>query len=398
MNVFVIPSWYPSTANPLSGVFIKEQVDAIAELCPDLHLLLSLWGHEDGVFQSRRPSTWLKLLRWWWGQKRDEILTLGPVSHVCNPRVTWSPHFPFGGVAQLVSVNRRNFRLASERIGPIGVIHAHVSYPAGYIASILSREFGVPYVITEHMSPFPFPALMQEGRPLNEISQAMAHATAVIAVSPSLADRVTSFGYQRPRVLPNMVDERRFRPGRPREGKMVFFTLCVISEQKGIDHLLEAIATWNPPAAGFEFLIGGDGPQRAQYEAKSRALGLADRVRWLGAVSREQAPELFRQCHVFVMPSRHETFGVVYAEALASGKPVIATRCGGPEFIVHPGNGLLVDVGDVPALAQAMRTMAVDWERYVPDLIRQDFDQRFSRPAVVNQLRNLYLEVAGRAD
>jgi glycosyltransferase involved in cell wall biosynthesis len=157
--------------------------------------------------------------------------------------------------------------------------------------------------------------------------------------------------------------------------------------------LLEAIAQWNPPADRFEFRIGGDGPQRASYRAKAQALGLNDRVRWLGPVSRTEAPKLFRDCHIFVMPSRHETFGVVYAEAIASGKPVIATRCGGPESIVNAINGQLVDVGDVTGLARVMADMAARWHDYNPQAIRQDFEARFSRQAVVQQLRALYHQI-----
>ena len=129
---------------------------------------------------------------------------------------------------------------------------------------------------------------------------------------------------------------------------------------------------------------------------EAQALGLADRVRWLGPVSRVQAPKLFTDCHIYVMPSRHETFGVVYAEAIASGKPIIVTRCGGPEFIVNATNGVLVDVGNVPALSQAMQTMAAHWADYSPQAIRQDFEQRFSRAAVVRQLRALYQEVLNK--
>lgn len=94
---------------------------------------------------------------------------------------------------------------------------------------------------------------------------------------------------------------------------------------------------------------------------------------------------------------RHETFGVVYAEAIASGKPLIATRCGGPESIVNAINGQLVDVGDVPALARVMQDMAANWHRYSPQAIRHDFEARFSRPAVVHQLRALYRQVTSKS-
>jgi glycosyltransferase involved in cell wall biosynthesis len=393
MNLFIIPSWYPSTASPLSGIFIKEQVEAIAVLAPDVRVLVSLWGHDDGVLNARRPWRWPQ--RWWWSvrQPRNSVTVRNGVHEIFNPKISWSERLPFGGARQLIDINRRNFMVAQENFGRIDLIHAHVSYPGGYIAALLAQEFSVPFVITEHMGPFPFPSLMRGGKPVPEIAHAFAHANASIAVSPSLADRVASFGYSRPHVIPNMVDERAFAIATPAAGKTVFFTLCGITEQKGIDHLLEAIALWNPPASHYEFRIGGDGPQRPAYQAKATALGLGDRVRWLGSVSRAEAPALFRDCHIYVMPSHHESFGVVYAEAIASGKPIIATRCGGPEFIVNERNGLLLNIGDVPALAQAMQKLAANWTQYSPQIIRHEFEQRFSRMAVVGQLRSLYDEV-----
>ncbi len=393
MNLFLLPSWYPSSSRPLSGSFTQEQAEAIAELAPDIRVLVSLWGHADAVLPARSPWRWPQRLAWRLQQRKDQVRERNGVHEIFNAKMNWSERLPLGGIRQLIAVNRRNFQLAWQRFGRIDLIHAHVSYPGGYIASLLSQEFGVPYVLTEHMGPFPFPNLLRRGQPVPEIAQAFEEAAALIAVSPSLSQRVASFGYPAPRVIPNMVDERAFTLGQPSSSKTVFFTLCGISEQKGIDHLLEAIALWNPPENLFEFRIGGDGPKRAAYEAKAQSLGLADRVRWLGAVSRSQAPKLFTDCHIYVMPSHHETFGVVYAEAIASGKPIIATRCGGPEFIVNATNGVLVDVGDVPALSQAMQTMAAHWAGYSPQAIRQDFEQRFSRAAVVRQLCALYQEV-----
>lgn len=396
MNLFLIPSWYPSQAQPLGGIFTQEQAEAIAELCPEIKVIVSTWGHNDGEIHLRRHWQLFKVLLWWLRQKSNRITQRNGVWEVFNPALSWSQRLPFGGVRRAIGVNRRNFQLAQECFGKIDLIHAHVSYPAGYVASLLAEEFGIPYVLTEHMSPFPFPPLMRDGKPLSEITRAFDQAGASIAVSPSLAQRITSFGYRKPAVIPNLVDERRFSTGEPLTSKCVFFTLCGLTDQKGIDHLLEAIALWNPPANQFEFRIGGDGPMRAAYQALAARLGVADRVRWLGEVSREEAPRLFHECHIYAMPSRHETFGVVFAEAIASGKPIIATRCGGPEFIVNDGNGLLVDVGDVPALAQAMHALAANWSDYSPQAIRQDFEKRFSRSAVVSQLRALYDEVLGK--
>lgn len=391
MNIFIIPSWYPSQSQPLAGIFTQEQAEAIADLTSDIYVIVSRWGHFDGYFSPRSLNKTFKAIYWRSLQSQNCISEKNKVQEIFNPVLT----FPFCGIKRLVNVNRKNIDLSIKKFGKFNIIHAHVSYPAGYIASVLSKEFNIPYILTEHMSPFPFVSLMRKGKPIQEIDQAFSGASKTIAVSPSLARQITPFGFTEPVVVPNLVDERRFSLGLPSSEKFIFFTLGLLSQQKGIDCLLQAIARWNPSPKQFEFRIGGDGPMRPHYERMAEELGVADRVRWLGFVSRNVAPELFRQCHVYVMPSRHETFGIVYAEAIASGKPVVATRCGGPEFIVTDFNGMLVDVGDIDGLAEAMKKMAAEWHRYDPVMIREDFMRRFSRRAVVSQLEKIYRNVAG---
>lgn len=393
MNLFIIPSWYPNSRQPIAGIFTQEQAEAIADLTADVRVIVSTWGHDTSAISVYSPRKTLATFRWYFTTVANQVTERHGVYEIFNPALSWPHRLPFGGANRLIAANRKNLRLATARFGKINLIHAHVSYPGGYLASILGREFDIPYVLTEHMSPFPFPSLMRQGRPLSEIDQAFAFAKATIAVSPSLAQRIASFGYSEPYVIPNVVDERRFQTGAPDSKKTIFFTLCGLSDQKGIDHLLEAIALWNPPAHRYEFRIGGDGPMRQAYQDMAGRLGVADRIRWLGPISRDQGPRLFRDCHIYVMPSRHETFGVVYAEAIASGKPVIATRCGGPEFIVNETNGVLIEVGDIPALAAAMKNLADTWEQYDPQAIRADFLTRFSRPVIVRQLASLYRQV-----
>jgi glycosyltransferase involved in cell wall biosynthesis len=391
MNLFIIPSWYPSHDYPLAGVFTQEQAEAIAELARDVRVLVSTWGHDTSELNLRKPGQILKGWSWYWrNRKKSEVTCKNRVHEIFSATLVWPERLPLGRMQRLIAVNRKNLQRAVKQFGDIQVIHAHVSFPGGYIANVLSREFGIPYVLTEHMSPFPFPALLQQGQPRPEILEAFRGASASIAVSPTLADRIASFGIERPLVVPNIVDERRFQTGRPISNKIIFFTLGGLTAQKGIDHLLQSIAHWNPPAEQFEFRIGGDGPQRAEYVDLAEKLQISDRIRWLGSVSRAEAPRQFQECHIYVMPSRHETFGVVYAEAMACGKPVIATRCGGPESIVNEINGKLVEIGDVAGLAQTMRTMAHQLDRYDSDKIRADFVARFSRQAVVPQLLAIY--------
>ena len=162
------------------------------------------------------------------------------------------------------------------------LIHAHVSFPAGIHCIHTCEEYDVPYILTEHMGPFPFPELINNGELIPEVIKAFQKATFSIAVSPTLASSISSFGLPRPIVIPNMVDERMFYCGSPNNHKMIFLTLGGISKQKGINHLLEAIALWDPSPYDFEFRIGGDGPMLEYYKKQSKDLGIDDRVVWLG--------------------------------------------------------------------------------------------------------------------
>jgi len=99
----------------------------------------------------------------------------------------------------------------------------------------------------------------------------------------------------------------------------------------------------------------------------------------------------YRECDAFVLPSRGETFGIVFIEALAHGKPLIATRCGGPQDIVHAENGLLVPMDSVEELAIAMERMIQTSGNYSPQILRADFLARFSASAVIDTMEDWYV-------
>jgi glycosyltransferase involved in cell wall biosynthesis len=110
-------------------------------------------------------------------------------------------------------------------------------------------------------------------------------------------------------------------------------------------------------------------------------------------LSRDEVREEMQACDAFVLSSHYETFGIVLVEALAFGKPVVATCSGGPECIVHEGNGLLVPVHDEVALGNAMNILRLNLSRYDPEVIRNDCIARFGPRAVIDQLTSLYQEV-----
>lgn len=171
-------------------------------------------------------------------------------------------------------------------------------------------------------------------------------------------------------VFPGWVDTRRFTPDggrtdwmselrRPRRGP-VFLTIRGLKPRNGIEILIEAAAHAKREGLQFEVVIGGDGPIRKEIERMIKSLDVTDRVSLLGYIDDEKLPVLYRSCDVFVLPTTAlECFGIITLEALASGKPVIATPVGAiPEILkpVYP-EGLLPDAS-AAALAKAMINFA----------------------------------------
>jgi glycosyltransferase involved in cell wall biosynthesis len=132
--------------------------------------------------------------------------------------------------------------------------------------------------------------------------------------------------------------------------------LANLVPRKGVDVLLEALARLEPAP---RLWIAGDGPERGALEALAKQLGLAERVHFLGRC--DDTGDLLAACDVFVMPSRLEGLGVAALEAMAAGRPVVASRVGGlAGLVVHERTGLLVPSDDVASLADALRRVLDD--------------------------------------
>lgn len=394
MNIFIIPSWYPTPVNPIAGIFVKEQALAMAELNHDMNIIVSKWDNGYSSLPIKKPYLIPQILTKYF-IARGTIEQVGANFYeLYTPALTWSRKLPTGGHLQLFKAIRKSLLIAIEKFKKIDVIHAHVSYPAGIIAYMLSKEFNIPYVITEHMGPFPFHDLTNLGKPIKEIFIAFKNASRTIAVSHSLATTIQSYNLPCSNIVPNYIDEHLFTPCTNKKEKFTFFTLCGISEQKGIDILLHAISKIDKSLnEKIDFLIAGEGKELQKYQQLSIQLGLSN-VTWLGRITREDTPSYFQRSHAFVLPSRHETFGIVYAEAIACGLPVIATKCGGPEDIVNDFNGLLIDIDNIEQLTHAISSIYTDYKNFDSAKIQKDFQTRFSKKIVVDKMVKIYKEIA----
>ncbi len=391
-NVFLIPSWYPNKSEPISGTFTKEQSIWISESDEASYVVSII---ETYPLTPKKPILSLKNIFAYLQEKKRNIRVNKNYLEIVTPCFMWSKSFLNGNLKNTYKIHRRNF-IEMLKKQNIDIIHAHVSYPAGYFAYLLSDEFKIPYIITEHMSPFPFSGLLKNNMLLHEVKVALDNSYYNVAVSQSLQKEMLEFDLKKPLVIPNFIDEEiyRYRDRIVNKDRYVFLTVGSLTPQKGIDLLIKAVALLKKEIdiQKLMFKIVGDGSCREAYAKLIKEFNLEECIVFLGRLEREAVLKEFQDCDAFVLPSRHESFGVVYIEALACGKPVIATRCGGPETIVNDTVGVLIEKEDPKALKEAIKQMYLNYEDYSNEEIKKYFISHFSKKTNIKKYLKIYRE------
>ena len=329
MRVALIPSWFPTPEKPLFGSFVMDQARAVCASSPDLEMHVLAPEASERWLSIRSPvSAWRTFAESYAADIPVECDSAYPNLFVHRiPTVQASSHLGVDGWTPYRLIVQRALNDIERQRGRVDLMHAHVCYPAGVICAGLRPRR--PWILTEHQGPFPFPDLRDSpDGAWRRAQRAFRAASAVVAVSRTQAREIEQNTTVRPTVIPNVCDEQLFYPRHERaSGPFRFLTVAGLVEGKGIDTLLEGIARFIARGRKALFTIVGVGPLESRLRDQCDMLGLNDVVEWRGVVSRRDLPGQFRMADAFVLPSQHESFGVVYIEALASGIPVVATRC-----------------------------------------------------------------------
>src|SRR5450755_1793169 len=236
-----------------------------------------------------------------------------------------------------------------HRSQQVNLVHAHAPLPCGHAAMLLSKELGVPYVVSVHgLDAFSTEQVSgRAGEWCRRISQRVYRSSRrVICISEHVREQVLEGTGPscRTSVVYNGVDPELFSPGsEPSSGGPVVLSVGNLIPIKGHEVLVRAVATLAPDFPALTLDIIGRGPEQSRLQALAQQLGIGNRVRFLGLQSRQQVAAAMRRCTVFALPSRYEGLGCVYLEAMAVGKPVIGCRGQGIADIIRQGwNGFLV--------------------------------------------------------
>lgn len=282
----------------------------------------------------------------------------------------------------------------------IGLLHTH-GYKADIFGYFAAKRLEIPILATCHLWTRHNLAI----RVYEFLDrQILKNFDAVVAVSQRIADEAIRSGIARDQlsVIDNGINLEPFTSAKATlvnelgaAGETIIGMVGRLVEQKGIRHFLAAARLAADTFPNLKFVIVGDGPDRAEMERLAASLGIADRVIFAGA--RSDMPGVYASFDIFVLPSLDEGLPMALLEAMASGKPCIATSVGAiPSVIMDSQNGLLVKPGDDRALFEALRKYIdrQEWGGTVAENGRTTVRERFSSLEMTRKYLRVYQKLS----
>ncbi len=374
LRVLMIPSGYPTETAPTDSIFFKDHAQAIAR-----------YNDVSVLFAYPFPKSLLS---------KGKLFQVR-ISMESGVNVIRVEHIKFFKKLDiLVSFFLTILAFSRfQRIKEIHIIHAQKFFPAGILAVALGSTYKMPVVITEHSSDFPH--TMRSVIRRISIRFAMRKATRIVAVSEGLSNSIKCYDHRlNTRIIPNPVNVDRFSSDNSKPGKHPTKRILHVSSLnhlKAIPNLIEAVVKLRSKRSDFVIdIVGGSPNDVEKYRKRVEANKVSRIIRFHGKKSRTDIANFMRNCDFFVLPSLKESFGVVLIEAMACGKPVIATYCGGPEEIVTQRTGILIPPANTEALIDAINYMLDNYHKYDPLHISKYARDNFSYERVGKTIDELY--------
>lgn len=279
---------------------------------------------------------------------------------------------------------------------PFDIVHAQYGYPNGLAALEISRQTGIPNVVSIQGGDGHWVGLCCDTH-RKGIRSVFDHANELIIGSQSFAEEVREnhgTPLDRFTIIPGAINAMHFRPkeDRPLGAVSELPTLLYhgrVDRRKGVLELIEAVDRLNNAGREFRLIISGIGPDLIPAKELAAELGLDGRIEFSGYVDYNEAPAVYRKADIFVSPTWSEGFSNTILEAMASGLPIVAARSVGVvDCLTDNENALFHDVHDVDKLVEQISTLLDDpaLRQRLAENAMEEIRHKYQWPVVAGQL------------
>ena len=392
MHILIIPGEELNENNQLSSIFEIHQAQALKDLNNKVGFIsINLNGSIYKEF-----SSGVKKLNFLFERNiKSKVQCINGINLVEAHGKYRTPSFLKLYRKERISAGLLAYKHYCNEFGEPEIIHAHSRFlEAILIAKKIKELFGIPYIITEH-STFHQRNIVSKKEYLKYIG-AVEQSESWIVVSESLGNTIFSniekFSLKLTKsflVVPNVVDPEFRYFEKKKNDNFVFLNIASLDEKKNHFLLLNSFKLLSDKVQNIELRIGGQGVLETKLKVHAKKIGL-NNVKFLGSLDRIQVQNEFINSNVFVLSSNEETFGVVVIEALAIGRPVVATICGGTEYIINKKNVIIVKPNNTKELSDAMKLMIESFLNYNLEEISSHCIDKYGAKAIGQKLIEIY--------
>lgn len=373
MYIMIIARGFPTDRYKLNGIFEFDQAKALAAE-----------GHKVVLV-----ALDLRSIR--------RFRKFGHYSFVKDGVLVESVNVPCGRIPKrvLYYIGRVSLKRAYKHIclklDKPDIIHSHFT-DIGYITSKVFCNNTIPLVMTEHSSKIP---QIDPTSALFKVAMyTYENSDKVIAVSNMLVIKINDHFSVKADRVPNIASTDLFiYKSHPKDKTFKIISTGSLVKIKRMDLLIDAFCDAFSDKDNVELKIFGGGPEEQNLKDRIKENNLHEKITIMGTRPRHEIAKYLMEGNCFALASDQETFGVAYVEALATGNPVIATKCGGPEDFVNSENGIFINIDDREGLAKALLHMYNNSEKYDRNKISEEIKKEFSPEVIAKKLISIYKTV-----
>lgn len=388
MKVLVISHMYPSNFNPMSGIFVHEQVKALINNGCEVKVVSPVpWAPFPLQHLNKKWKLYSEI-----PNKTDlEGVEVYYPRYIEFPRgflFHKSGEFMFNGIKGTIADIYKEFEF--------DVIHSHVALPDGYSGMLINKEYKVPHIVTVHGQDFQ-QTLHKNEETKEALFKVLNSVNSIVVVSNKLKNIVKEFKFSsKITVVHNGISKKYIDSYRKDNSNKDYIEILSVSNLipiKGIEFNIKAVSELVKKYPNLIYTIVGDGALRGELENLVKELNIEKNVAFIGRVKHEEVFHYIKKCDVFSLPSYNEGFGVAYIEAMSQGKPIIGVKGQGIEDIIINGeNGFLVNPKNHEEIYNILETLIKDKDKRseVGENAKQCVEENLTWDINADKMINIY--------